>query len=112
MFKPARSETSKSRMIRDLKMHRSGEAIPMTVVAPSLPVSNPPVASVRDTALDFTKGLLVLFMVLYHWANYFLGFNFGPEGKYYDYLRFLTPGFIFITGFMISYVLLQRYGGA
>lgn len=59
----------------------------------------------RDTAIDFTKGALVLFMVLYHWLNYF----FGPQGQYYDYLRFLTPSFIFITGFMISQIQLRRY---
>jgi len=59
----------------------------------------------RDTAIDFTKGALVLFMVLYHWLNYFL----GPHGQYYDYLRFLTPSFIFITGFMISQIQLHRY---
>ncbi len=59
----------------------------------------------RDTAIDFTKGALVLSMVLYHWLNYFL----GPQGQYYDYLRFLTPSFIFITGFMISHIQLRRY---
>ncbi len=59
----------------------------------------------RDTAIDFTKGALVLFMVLYHWLNYFV----GPHGQYYDYLRFLTPSFIFITGFMISQIQLRRY---
>src|SRR5258708_7836003 len=60
----------------------------------------------RDNALDFTKGSLVLFMVLYHWLNYFVGIG----GRHYDYLRFLTPSFIFITGFMISHILLPRYG--
>jgi fucose 4-O-acetylase-like acetyltransferase len=95
----------------DLKIDQGGQAIAVTVMAPSFPASKPPVAAARDTALDFTKGLLVLFMVLYHWLNYFIG-KFGPEGKYYDYLRFLTPGFIFITGFLISHVSLQRYGGA
>src|SRR5215471_992008 len=59
----------------------------------------------RDTAIDFTKGVLVLFMVLYHWLNYFV----GNDGRYYDYLRFLTPSFIFITGFMISQIQLRRY---
>ena len=59
----------------------------------------------RDVAIDFTKGALVLFMVFYHWLNYF----FGPHGQYYDYLRFLTPSFIFITGFMISQIQLRRY---
>jgi peptidoglycan/LPS O-acetylase OafA/YrhL len=59
----------------------------------------------RDTAIDFTKGALVLLMVLYHWLNYF----FGPHGQYYNYLRFLTPSFIFISGFMISQIQLRRY---
>jgi hypothetical protein len=58
----------------------------------------------RITALDFTKGTLVLFMVLYHWLNYFV----WPDGDY-RYLRFLTPSFIFITGFLISNVYLARY---
>lgn len=59
----------------------------------------------RDEAIDFVKGALVLFMVLYHWLNYFV----GPKGQYYDYLRFLTPSFIFISGFMISRIHLSRY---
>ena len=60
----------------------------------------------RIPAFDFTKGALVLFMVLYHWLNYF----YGPEGPIYTYLRFLTPSFIFITGFLSSHVLLPKYG--
>lgn len=62
----------------------------------------------RDMAMDFTKGALVLFMVLYHWLNYFI----GPQGQYYNYLRFLTPSFIFISGFMISQIHLPRYQGS
>jgi peptidoglycan/LPS O-acetylase OafA/YrhL len=62
----------------------------------------------RDPAIDFTKGALVLFMVLYHWLNYFV----GPQGHYYNYLRFLTPSFIFISGFMISRIHLSRYGNS
>lgn len=62
----------------------------------------------RISALDFTKGALVLIMVLYHWINYFL----GPQWEYYRYLRFLTPSFIFITGFMISNVYLAKYDAA
>ncbi len=80
----------------------------MAVLTPSVGVSAPARVTARDNALDFTKGLFVLFMVLYHWLNYF----FGPEGYYYNYLRFLTPGFIFITGFMISHIHLRRYGTA
>lgn len=59
--------------------------------------------SMRLSALDFTKGALVLIMVLYHWLNYF----YGPHDS--RYLRFLTPSFIFITGFLISNVYLKKY---
>jgi|SRR5579863_25123 len=62
----------------------------------------------RNPALDFTKGTLVLLMVLYHWINYFI----GPQWEYYFYIRFLTPSFIFITGFMISNVYLSKYVAA
>jgi peptidoglycan/LPS O-acetylase OafA/YrhL len=64
-------------------------------------------AVVRDDALDFVKGMLVLVMVLYHWLNYYIGLGwFG-----YRYLRFLTPSFLLITGFLISRVYLRRYAG-
>jgi Acyltransferase family len=58
----------------------------------------------RIPALDFTKGALVLIMVLYHWINYFC----GPQDQ--RYLRFLTPSFIFISGFIISNVYIAKYG--
>src|SRR5690242_11816494 len=60
--------------------------------------------STRLPALDFTKGALVLIMVLYHWMNYFV----EADGSIYKYLRFLTPSFIFITGFLISHVYLSK----
>jgi hypothetical protein len=60
-------------------------------------------SSVRISALDYTKGALVLIMVLYHWLNYFYGLHDNR------YLRFLTPSFIFITGFLISNVYLAKY---
>ena len=59
----------------------------------------------RNGALDFTKGALVLFMVLYHWLNYFI----SADGDFFRYLRFVTPSFIFITGFLISSVYLSKY---
>src|SRR5215472_5576139 len=62
----------------------------------------------RIPSLDFTKGTLVLLMVLYHWLNYFTNLPW----KYYDYLRFLTPSFIFITGFIISHVYLSKYAAS
>ncbi len=59
----------------------------------------------RVAAFDFTKGALVLVMVLYHWLDYFI----GPNHEFFKYLRFLTPSFIFITGFLISQVYLSKY---
>jgi uncharacterized membrane protein len=59
----------------------------------------------RNEVLDFTKGALVLFMVLYHWLNYFLGLG----RPIYRYLRFLPPSFIFISGFLISNAYLAKY---
>lgn len=59
----------------------------------------------RVPEFDFTKGVLVLFMVLYHWLNYFIGL----DGDIYKYLMFLTPSFIFITGFLISHVSISKY---
>lgn len=61
--------------------------------------------SPRISALDFTKGALVLLMVLYHWLNYF----FSTQGDIYRYLRFITPSFIFITGFIVSNIYLSKY---
>jgi peptidoglycan/LPS O-acetylase OafA/YrhL len=59
----------------------------------------------RIAALDFTKGTLVLVMVLYHWLSYF----HGPFGSMFKYLRFLPPSFIFITGFLVSNAYLRKY---
>jgi hypothetical protein len=67
-------------------------------------MTTPAIKPARIPALDFTKGALVLIMVLYHWINYFL----GPHDN--RYLRFLTPSFIFISGFLISNVYISKYG--
>jgi peptidoglycan/LPS O-acetylase OafA/YrhL len=79
--------------------------MPNTLISSSKTVQAPTTAA-RIPALDFTKGVLVLFMVLYHWLNYF----YSPTGDFYRYLRFLTPSFIFITGFLISHVYFAKYG--
>jgi hypothetical protein len=44
-------------------------------------------------------------MVLYHWLNYFV----TTDGDIYKYLRFITPSFIFVTGFLVTNVFLGRY---
>jgi peptidoglycan/LPS O-acetylase OafA/YrhL len=59
----------------------------------------------RDASLDAVKGLLVLLMVLYHWLNYFV----AVDGDIYRYIRFITPSFVFITGFLITHVYGARY---
>jgi uncharacterized membrane protein len=64
----------------------------------------PVTPSNRIVGLDFTKGALVLIMVLYHWTNYFVAF----DDSTFRYLRFLTPSFIFITGFLIAQVYLPK----
>ena len=63
-------------------------------------------ANDRNPALDFTKGVLVLFMILYHWINYFV----GTQGAIYIYLRFIPPSFVFIAGFLIANVYPAKYG--
>lgn len=59
----------------------------------------------RNEALDHVKGCLVLAMVLYHWLNYFVGFDWDG----YRYLRFLTPSFIFITGLLVAHVYVEKF---
>lgn len=66
--------------------------------------TGPAVRPARMPELDYVKGALVLIMVLYHWLNYFVPLDsFG-----YRYLRFLTPSFIFITGFLVGRVYYPR----
>jgi peptidoglycan/LPS O-acetylase OafA/YrhL len=65
-----------------------------------IPISRAP----RLLALDFTKGALVLLMVIYHWLNYFT----SHADYIHRYLRFITPSFIFLTGFLISNVHLSK----
>lgn len=57
----------------------------------------------RIHAIDFTKGMLVLLMVVYHTLNY-LDYGTVPH----DYLGFVPASFILITGFLVSVVYLPR----
>jgi peptidoglycan/LPS O-acetylase OafA/YrhL len=59
----------------------------------------------RNDVIDWVKGALVILMVLYHWANYFVDISWD----FYRYLRFLTLSFTLITGFLLSYTYLARY---
>lgn len=67
--------------------------------------ARPKAKASRLLGLDFVKGALVLIMVLYHWMNYFIGL----DSEVYNYLRFLTPSFIFLAGFLIAQVYVPRY---
>ncbi len=53
----------------------------------------------RVAALDHTKGVLVLCMVLYHALNYSTKYYLG-----FRYFAFLPPSFIVITGFLLASV--------
>ena len=59
----------------------------------------------RLVGLDWAKGALVLVMVFYHWMNYFIGL----DSSIYKYIRFLTPSFIFVAGFLVAHVYLDRF---
>jgi len=57
----------------------------------------------RIDALDFTKGILVVFMVIYHSLN--------SHGIFpYRYLPFVSLGFIMISGFFITNIYFPKYG--
>jgi peptidoglycan/LPS O-acetylase OafA/YrhL len=60
--------------------------------------------SERDKSIDFIKGILVLSMVIYHILNYFIS-----DSVFFKYLRFIAPGFILISGFMITNILYLKY---
>jgi len=58
----------------------------------------------RDASIDFIKGALVMSMVVYHSLNYT-----NDSSDFFRYLRFVTLGFICISGFVITRVLSRRY---
>jgi peptidoglycan/LPS O-acetylase OafA/YrhL len=60
------------------------------------------IAKPRIDALDMTKGVLVLLMVLYHTLNYSTDYTRG-----FAYLPFLPLSFILITGFLIGHLYLR-----
>src|SRR5439155_17798294 len=55
--------------------------VPSAIARPRDPIVATGRTTDRVPALDFTKGALVLFMVLYHWLNYFV----SPQGEMYRY---------------------------
>lgn len=61
-----------------------------------------PVKGERIAALDWVKGALVALMVAYHTLNY-------ARFASFQYLAFLPPSFIFITGFLLTNNYFARY---
>lgn len=58
----------------------------------------------RVAALDLTKGVLVLCMVIYHALNYTTEYYLA-----FRYFAFLPPSFIIITGFLLASVYPARH---
>jgi hypothetical protein len=59
---------------------------------------------VRILELDFTKGILVILMIIYHSINYF-----SPATSPRNYLLFLPTSFTMISGFIITNIYKTKY---
>src|SRR6267378_5642012 len=75
----------------------------LAVAEPQRPIVTSRPAS-RIDALDWTKGSLVVLMVIYHAINYS---PFRPLA--FRFLGFLPPSFILITGFLVGQVYATKY---
>src|ERR1700758_2466346 len=73
------------------------ERVKSHVAEPPRPQAPRPGSRTRIEALDMTKGVLVVAMVIYHSFNYSTDYTLG-----FKCLPFLPPSFILITGFLIS----------
>src|SRR5256885_17147620 len=73
------------------------EQVESNVVEEPKPHGPQPGARPRIDALDMTKVVLVMAMVIYHSFNYSTDYTLG-----FKYLPFLPPSFILITGFLIA----------
>jgi hypothetical protein len=79
--------------------------MPTVVTSPQVfPAAARPGAAARIDPLDWTKGALVLLMVVYHSINYSA---FRPLA--YQFLPFLPPSFVMIAGFVVGAVYTARY---
>jgi hypothetical protein len=76
---------------------KSNLAEPLNLAEPPRPHALRPRSRIRIEALDMTKCVLIVAMVIYHSFNYSTDYRLG-----FRYLPFLPPSFILITGFLIS----------
>lgn len=65
-------------------------------------------ASARDAAFDSVKGVLVLLMVAYHVLS--IATTAGAEA--FQYIRFLSGSFIFMSGFVVVRFMWERFAHA
>ena len=79
-------------------------AAPASLIAEAPPRIVASGSAQRIDALDWTKGALILFMVAYHAINYSA---FRPLA--FQYMAFLPPSFILITGFLVGQVYAAKY---
>lgn len=90
-------------------MNRVEPPVPATAVLGPIPRERPSdrlvvsPSTARNTALDFTKGALVVLMVAYHTLNYF-----RYDISLLRHLHFLPTSFIFIAGFLITHIYLPK----
>ena len=80
--------------------------MPSTVASPQVSPANVRSAgpAARIDPLDWTKGALVLLMVVYHSINYSA---FRPLA--FRFLPFLPPSFVMIAGFVVGAIYTARY---
>jgi hypothetical protein len=79
--------------------------MPVTIASRrASPSSAPTGSTARIDPLDWTKGALVMFMVVYHSINYSA---FRPQA--FQFLPFLPPSFVMIAGFVVGAVYAARY---
>lgn len=65
----------------------------------------------RNSALDFTKGILLIVMILHHSLSSFpmdVSF-FYMHTSFVEYTGFVSGAFIFVAGFLISNMYLKKY---
>lgn len=61
----------------------------------------------RNFSIDFVKSYLVFIMLLHHGIDFLISNN--NYYYFYKYLRFVTGSFVFISGFLISNVYINKY---
>jgi hypothetical protein len=59
----------------------------------------------RNYAIDIVKGFMVEIMILYHSIEYFI----SPRHIVLKYIDFVTGSFVFLTGYILSNIYINKY---